>query len=76
MPSTNASDTLPTNRTVDVNRATTLSATRLASWKLPFRPSMICSLRPSRRNACTARMPFMVSTKCTMILAIAPRVPR
>ena len=41
MNSTIASDTLPTSRTVEVNRATTVSATRLASRNRPFRPPMI-----------------------------------
>jgi hypothetical protein len=34
------------------------------------------SLRGSRRNACTARMPPIVSTKCTITSATVSRVRR
>ena len=38
--------------------------------------AMIEALRGSRRNACTARIPLMVSTNCTMTWAIQRRVRR
>ncbi len=76
IPSTSASERLPTSRTAIVNVATTSSASLFAPRNRSFSAAMIASLRGSRRNACTARIPFMVSTNCTMIFAIEVRVPR
>ncbi len=49
---------------------------RFASRYLSLTPWKISSLRGSRRNAWTARMPCIDSTKCTITSTTASRVRR
>ena len=59
-----------------MNQATSRNATRLAARYWSLTSSKISWLRGSRRNACTARMPFIDSTKWTITSATFSRVTR
>ena len=74
--SMSASVALPTRRTPATYQATVRNAVVLASRLAVVSRSMISLLRRSRRNACTARMPFIDSTKCTISRATVLRVRR
>ncbi len=59
-----------------MNQATRRNATRLAERYCSLTSSKISWLRPSRRNAWTARMPPIDSTKWTITSATFSRVTR
>ena len=59
-----------------MNHATSRNAVRLAARYWSLTSSKISWLRGSRRNACTARIPPIDSTKCTMTSATFSRVTR
>ncbi len=67
---------LPIRRIPGMNQATSRKATRLAARYCSLTSSKISWLRGSRRKACTARMPLIDSTKCTITRATFSRVRR
>ena len=68
--------TLPISRMPGMNQATSRKAARLATRYCSLTSSKISWLRASRRNAWTARMPPIDSTKCTITSATFSRVTR
>ena len=68
--------TLPISRIPGMNHTTSRKACRLARRYWSLTSSKISWLRGSRRNAWTARMPPIDSTKCTITSATFSRVRR
>ena len=67
---------LPISLMPGMNQATSRNARRLAARYCSLTSSKISWLRDSRRNACTARMPSIDSTNCTITSATFSRVTR
>ena len=67
---------LPISLMPGMNHVTSRKARRFATRYCSLTSSKISWLRDSRRKACTARMPSIDSTKCTMTSATFSRVTR